>query len=216
MNGLTIVFIVLIILAVIVGALYYNSVSSPTTTIPTTTSVSNQQVTTVPPTSLSTTAPTTTVLQGKPQNDTLTISQVISSLGTGWTSVAAYNYAASNITAYNGSKMEVQGYGSANFSNGGEFLQTEWVQFQSPQQASNYVNASFKSNYPNGPTTTQKEGNATYYFYSGESINNGQAASIIYAYHGSYGVFIFNQGTAFPQSTATQLLSAQLTNLGTT
>jgi hypothetical protein len=206
------VVIIVIIIALVAIALF-ESPGKSTTSLSSTIASTTTPVSSTMAQSTST-ANTTTIAQGPVQNKTLTESQVISTLGTGWISASQSNYGPSEATLLNGTTEGVQGYGIANFTNGGEFLVTEWVKFQSTSQAAEYANSTFRSSFPTAMNaTTGTQGNATYTFYSGSSINKGQAASVIYAHEGTYAVLILNLGTSFPSSVGQQLLAAQLSNL---
>ncbi|MGD0728492.1 MAG: hypothetical protein ABR981_00230 [Candidatus Micrarchaeaceae archaeon] len=175
------------------------------------TTITNSNTTTANPTC------TTTIYQISGGNKSLAVEQVISSLGTGWTSAAQYSSNNTNLTYPNGSKVMVKALGSESFSNGGELLSTEWVAFYNPIDANNYVNSALKSMFPNASNvTTGLQGDSTYMFYSGDAINKGQAAAVIYAHDGPYAILIFNQGTALQLSQAKQLLAYQLSDLNIT
>jgi hypothetical protein len=146
---------------------------------------------------------------------TVTSGQVITALGTGWTAASQYNYGPSSITLPNSSIIKANGYGIANFSNRGTYLTIEWIGFKSRSAAVNYVNSESQY-FPNATKNTSTSGNATYTFYAGYAIYQGQAASIIYAYDGSYGIYILNRGTTFPQQYAVRLLNYQLSDLNVT
>lgn len=205
--------LVLVIIIIIVAAAYFSLSAKHGTTSLSTTSLNqgNSNTSTV---SNANSTITTTVFPNNVQNRTLTISQVIATLGTGWTAAAQYNGNV-NVIVFGTTEM-LQG-GAANFSKGGTFLVAEYIQFKSGSVAMNYVNTAFNTTFSNATNVTRsKEGNATYIFYSGDSINRGQAASYVYAYDGPYGVLIFNQGSAFPLPQAEQLLSYQISDLNAT
>lgn len=206
--------VVLVIIVIVVAVAYIGySGKSAGTTVYSTTLNSNSSLATTSVVG-STTAPTTTVVQVAIQNGTLNSTQVISALGTGFTAAAQYNYGPSNLTTTNGTTESVQGYGVATFGNGGQLLATEWIHFNSAAAATSYANATFQSTFPNATNVTRgTQGNATFIFYSGDAINKGQAASVVYASDGAYGMVIFNQGTAFPLATAKTLLAAQMASL---
>lgn len=200
----------LIVLAIAVVAIFYTGFGRPVTT--TTTSIAR---TTTAITTVSTAASSSTTVEYGTSNMTVNITQVISTLGTGWTAASNGRYYSTSFTMPNGTKLGITGYGLSNFSNGGQFLTIEWIRFDSNALAMEYVNGSSAS-MTIKPTARGTAGNATYVFYAGDSIYQGQAASIMYAYDGPYGIYLLNKGSTFPQLYAEQMLGYQLYELNTT
>ena len=214
MNSSQATTITVVILAV--AAIAYIALSGGLPTInPTSTITANQVSNTIKTTQAHTTTVSgykSTILPSNTENETVTLSQVISALGTSWTAASQHNYGASNIILANASIM-ISGYGIANFSNGGSFLTVEWIKFNDSASALNYINSTFHASYPSATSpATGSYDNATYLFYAGDEINKGQAASVMYAYYNEYGIIIFNQGTTFPLMQGEQLLGYQISD----
>ena len=203
-----IISVVVLIIAVI--AIFYTGFGRPATTATTTIARTTTVITTAP-----TTASTSTTIRYGASNMTVNVTQVISTLGTGWTAASNGRYYSTSFTMPNGTKLGISEYGISNFSNGGQFLTIEWIRFNSNSLAMEYVNGSSAS-MTIRPTARGTAGNATYVFYAGDSIYQGQAASIMYAYDGPYGIYLLNKGSTFPQLYAEQMLGYQLYELNTT
>lgn len=203
--------IIIIVAAALLVYIRYANLGTANSTISTTSTINTTSSTAV---STMSTSQSTSTIYNIAKNGTLNVQQVISDLGTGWTAASQHNYGSSSVYLANGTTANVNGYGVANFSNGGSFLITEWIQFKGDSAASNYANYSFETEFPGAANVTRGNlQNATYVFYSGLSINNGQAASAVYAYVGNYSILIFNQGTSFQLQQAKELLSSQISDL---
>ena len=200
----------IIVLIIVVAAIFYTGFgrqeSTTTTTVLRTTTLTSSVYTTIS---------ATTTVKNNPSNMTVNITQVISTLGTGWTAASNGRYYSTNFTMPDGTKLGMASYGVSNFSNGGQFLTIEWIRFDNSSIAREYVNGSSAA-MSIKPTSTGTAGNATYVFYAGDSIYQGQAASIMYAYDGPYGIYLLNKGSTFPQLYAEQMLGYQLFDLNTT
>lgn len=224
MNKIVAVVSVIIVIAIIaiayvaISGNHQQSATSTTSAVSTTISNQTQNTTTFPTTATSTiiAGGSNSTTQSNVSNMTLTQDQVISSLGTGWIAASQYNYGASNVTLPDGPNVYVSGYGISNFSKSGSFLTVQWVKFQTEAQAAMYINTTFTPPYPSSARQTGSINNATYVFYSGDSINLGQAATAMAAYYKNYAVIIINNGTTFPLSQAEQLLTNQISNLNAT
>ncbi|MDE1870702.1 MAG: hypothetical protein KGI06_00490 [Candidatus Micrarchaeota archaeon] len=218
MNGILAAIIVVVVIAIIV--IGYTVFSGRQSAISTTTVQNQQQNTSTSASSIYTSTitgnSTNSTMPSNSENKTITMTQVISTLGTGWTAAAQYSYGTSNITLPYGPQRHVLGYGIANFSKGGTFLSTEWIRFANGSSAINYINSTFNPPYPISERQMGSSGNATYVLYSGDSINNGQAALTLGAYYKNYAILIINNGSTFPKAQAEQLLNYQVTDLNVT
>ncbi len=204
----TVISVIVLIIAVI--AIFYTGFGRHGTTTTTTIVMSTTAITTAP-----TTASSSTTIGYGSSNMTVNITQVISTFGTGWTAASNGRYYSTSFTMPNGTRLGISEYGISNFSNGGQFLTIEWIRFDSNALAREYVNGSSAS-MTIKPAAKGTAGNATYAFYAGDSIYHGQAASIMYAYDGQYGIYLLNKGSTFPQLYAEQMLGYQLYELNTT
>ena len=159
---------------------------------------------------------TTTITSNVSTGQTLSSDQVASALGAGWTSTGEYNYNSSAVITFaNGSSEIADSYGNENFSNSSGSLITGWIHFKTPSQAAEYVQSTFSSSFPTATNSTLgTDENATYIFYSGQSVSKDQPDSLIYAHDGPYAIVILGQGVAVPKAMMEKLLSDQLANLG--
>ncbi len=184
--------------------------SSSTTTINVQASQSNKSTTT--------TIQSTTIKYVNYSNATLNLSQVVQTLGTGWLAASQQGASNSKISLENSTAMEVPSYGTANFSNSGSYLVDSWIEFGSASEAANYAKYSFSYLFP-GAIDSANIGTYNgfkYIFYSGPSINNGQAASILIANRSIYEVEIFNRGSNASISQMEELLNYQASALNLT
>ena len=221
MNKIMELILVVVVIAIIAIAYLALSGKSPYKAITSTTIMTENQSTSTSSAYTSTimnvnSSNNSTAQQTPVVNKTLTITQVISTLGTGWTAASQYNYGTANVTLPYGPNEYVSGYGIANFSKGGTFLTTEWFEFKNIEDPKIYVNSTYSPPYPISSRQTGSTGNATYVLYSGDSINNGQAALAMAAYYKNYVIVIINNGTTFPKSLAEQLLNYQISDFNAT
>lgn len=211
-----IIAIIVIILVIGIGfALLYKSPAS-TTTVPTVATTLATTTVNAAPKNTSNTIGSSLPVQTF--NNTLTSTQVISILGTGWTS--AQEYAVLNKTSTiqaAGSNFSAASYAAANFtgSNGGSYLVTGWLELKGIGSPASYINATL-SGFSGANVTSGTYNNATYSYATGPTLYGGQEASFIYAYEGPYAVTMLYKGNSFTLSQGEQLISQQLTNLNVT
>lgn len=184
--------------------------SSSTTTVNTQANQNNKSTTTIPK--------STTIKYVNYSNATLNLSQVVQTLGTGWIAASQQGASNSKISLENGTSMQVPSYGTANFSNNGSYLVDSWIEFNSTNKAANYAKSLFTYLFPGAIDSASigTSGGFTYIFYSGPSINNGQAASILIANKSIYEIEIFNRGSNASISQMKELLNYQAAALNIT